>query len=213
MFDLVIFDNDGVLVDSEPHAQAILADLLTDAGLPTTVEEARGQYMGSALSRVRERAEPILGKPLPPDFEERYHERLFARFQTDLEPIQDIVWALDKIDVPVCVASSGSRERIRVSLELTGLIDRFAGRMFSADDVKRGKPAPDVFLYAAHSLAVSPTRCAVIEDSSLGVEAANAAGMTSFGFAPTGQGRELRHATGGVFTSMRELPELLDGIG
>ncbi len=209
VFDLVIFDNDGVLVDSEPHANEILAALLTQVGLPTTYEDSIAEFMGGSFERVRRMAEDRLGEALPVDFEDQYHARLFERFRTALEPVRDVVWALDRIDIPTCVASSGTHDRIRVSLEVTGLYPRFAGRIYSATDVERGKPAPDLFLHAARRQSVPPRRCAVIEDTALGIEAANAAGMTSFGFAAMGPVDRLAHATGGIFHSMRDLPDLL----
>jgi beta-phosphoglucomutase-like phosphatase (HAD superfamily) len=110
------------------------------------------------------------------------------------------------------VASSGTHERIRLALATTGLLDRFAGRIFSAQDVARGKPAPDLFLHAAERLSVPPSRCAVIEDSPLGIEAANAAGMTAFGYAGLTPAARLGHARGGVFDSMARLPALLAGL-
>ena len=210
-FDLVIFDNDGVLVDSEWHANGILADLLTEFGLPCTREDCIREYMGSTLTRVREIAEARLGRPLPGDLEDRYHARLFEAFRTELTAVPGVTEALERIAAPTCVASSGTHERIRLALTTTGLLPRFEGRIFSAQDVARGKPAPDLFLHAARSLATAPQRCAVIEDSPLGVEAANSAGMTAFGFARMTATERLRAATGGVFESMNELPALLAG--
>ena len=208
-FELVIFDNDGVLVDSEWHANGILADLLCEAGLPSTRESCIAEYMGSTMARVRKVAEGRLGRPLPADLEDRYHERLFETFRTTLTAVPGVADALTQIETPTCVASSGTHERIRLSLTTTGLLGRFEGRIFSAQDVARGKPDPDLFLHAAKSLGIRPERCAVIEDSPLGVEAANRAGMTAFGFARMMPAERLREATGGIFTSMDELPTLL----
>jgi HAD superfamily hydrolase (TIGR01509 family) len=208
-FDLVIFDNDGVLVDSEWHANGILADLLCEAGLPSTRESCIADYMGSTMSRVREIAEARLGRALPDDLEARYHERLFEAFRTKLTAVPGVVDALAKIPLPTCVASSGTHERIRLALTTTALLKRFEGRIFSAQDVARGKPEPDLFLHAARTLGIRPEACAVIEDSPLGVEAANRAGMTAFGFARMTPAERLRDATGGVFTAMDELPTLL----
>lgn len=210
-YDLIIFDNDGVLVDSEPHANHVLAALLTECGLPTTYEESLREYVGSSIPRVREIAEARLAAPLPPDFEHRYHAELFARFQTGLEAVPGVVAALDRIPLPRCVASSGSHERIELSLRLVGLRERFEG-VFSSDDVPRGKPAPDLFLHAAHTLGADPGNCAVVEDSPPGIEAANAAGMTSFGFAARTPPERLRGATGGVFTVMEQLPAMLGSV-
>lgn len=208
-FDLVIFDNDGVLVDSEGHAQLVLAKLLTELGLPTTPEECFAQFLGSSLASIRTLAEQRLARPLPPEFEARYHRDLFEVFRTSLRPVPGVADVLAGLEVPTCVASSGSHERIRVALTATGLLDRFEGRIFSATDVARGKPAPDLFLHAARALGADPARCAVVEDSRVGVEAANAADMTAFGFARITPAAELRHATGGVFCAMEELLALL----
>lgn len=208
-FDLVIFDNDGVLVDSEGHANGILADLLCEAGLPSTRESCIAEYMGSSMARVREIAEGRLGRPLPADLEDRYHERLFEAFRTALTPVPGVVETLARIATPTCVASSGTHERIRLALTTTGLLRRFDGRIFSAQDVTRGKPEPDLFLHAATTLGIRADRCAVIEDSPLGVEAANRAGMTAFGFARMTPAERLRAAGGGIFTAMDELPALL----
>ena len=208
-FDLVIFDNDGVLVDSEPHANRILSEILVAAGCPMTREECVAEFIGTSLATVRQTVEARFGAALPPHFEHSYHDRLFAVFATELTAIPGVAEALARIALPTCVASSGTHERIRLALTVTGLFARFEGRIFSAQDVARGKPSPDLFLHAARSLGVEPTRCAVIEDSPLGVEAANAAGMTAFGFAATTPPDRLRHATGGVFASMADLPAVL----
>jgi HAD superfamily hydrolase (TIGR01509 family) len=208
-FDLIIFDNDGVLVDSEWYANGILAGLLTELGLPCTREECIRDYMGSTMARVREIAEACLGRALPPNLEDRYHEQLFEAFRTKLTAVPGVADVLAQLTTPTCVASSGTHERIRLALTTTDLLRRFDGRIFSAQDVARGKPEPDLFLHAARALGARPERCAVIEDSPLGVEAANRAGMTAFGFARLTQAERLTQATGGVFRSMDELPALL----
>lgn len=210
-FDLVIFDNDGVLVDSEWHANGILAELLTEYGLPCTREQSIAEYMGTTLASVRDRVERALGRALPEDFEARYHERLFRVFRSELTAVPGVAAVLDGLDARTCVASSGTHERIRLALTTTGLYERFAGRIFSAQDVAHGKPEPDLFLHAAAALGIRPERCAVIEDSPLGVEAANRAGMTAFGFARMTAPERLQQAKGGVFTAMDELPALLRG--
>jgi HAD superfamily hydrolase (TIGR01509 family) len=208
-FELIIFDNDGVLVDSEPVANQVLASLLTEYGFPCTPEESIATFMGHSMPQVRAMVEERLGRPVPADLEARHIEQLFPTFERSLRPIPGIEDALHAIDQTVCVASSGTHERIRLTLGATGLWDRFGGRVFSAQDVARGKPAPDLFLHAAASLGVDPRRCAVVEDSPAGVTGANAAGMTSFGFARLVPAERLAHATGAVFSDMRLLPGLL----
>jgi HAD superfamily hydrolase (TIGR01509 family) len=208
-FDLIIFDNDGVLVDSEPVANRVLSALLTEYGFPCTPEESIARFMGHSVPQVRAMVEERLGRPLPADLEARYAEELYPSLRQWLQPIPGIVDALGTIDGMVCVASSGTHERIRLTLGCTGLWDRFGGRVFSAQDVARGKPAPDLFLHAAAALGADPSRCAVVEDSPAGVTGANAAGMTSFGFARLVSAERLAHATGAVFADMRELPALL----
>lgn len=211
-FDLVIFDNDGVLVDSEGHANQILSDLLRESGwaVGMTREDCMAEFMGRSLGAIRQLIEGRLGHALPGDFEARYHARLFEVFDTELEAVPGVEAALERIAVPTCVASSGTHERIRRALAATGLLPRFEGRIFSAEDVGRGKPAPDLFLYAASRLGAAPSRCAIVEDSPLGVDAANAAGMIAFGFARLTSPGLLAHARGGTFSSMTELPALLE---
>jgi HAD superfamily hydrolase (TIGR01509 family) len=203
-FQLVIFDNDGVLVDSEPIANRILAELLTESGWPTTYEDSLRDYMGGSLRLVRDVVEPKLGRPLPPDLEDRYHEQLFTRMRTELAPVEAVRDALDELELPVCVASSGAHPRIELALKTTGLYDRFAGRIFSADDVARGKPNPDLFLHAAKELGVRPEHCVVIEDSPLGVAAAKAAGMAVIGYAGMTPAERLEDADV-LITSMTQL--------
>ncbi|MDQ6784609.1 MAG: HAD family hydrolase [Actinomycetota bacterium] len=207
LWDLIIFDNDGVLVDSERLANTILGDLLSGYGLATTTTEAFERHLGTSLGRVRAVVE-AKGVIVPADFEAHYHQRLFAAFDASLVAVPGVVGVLESVEGPVCVASSGAHERIRRSLLCTGLLDRFEGHIFSAEDVERGKPAPDLFLHAAASMGATPARCAVIEDSPLGVEAANAAGMTAFGYAAVTPARRLSAASV-VFSSMGQLPHLL----
>ncbi|MEU1630127.1 HAD family hydrolase [Streptomyces sp. NPDC020096] len=211
-YDLVIFDNDGVLVDSEPISNQILADYLTELGHPTSYEESIRRYMGSAMHRIHELVMERSGQKLPDDFDETFHGRVFDAFRRTLQPVAEISSVLDDIvsrSIPYCVASSGSHERIRVALRTTGLYSYFdEERIFSSQDVGRGKPEPDLFLYAAKSMGVPPDRCAVIEDSPAGVQAAVAAGMDVYGFAAMTPPAKLAGATA-LFTDMSELLPLL----
>ncbi|MEU0528297.1 HAD family hydrolase [Streptomyces niveus] len=211
-YELVIFDNDGVLVDSEPLSNTILAGYLTELGHPTTYEDSLRDYMGSAVHRVHDLVKERTGQRLPDDFDDTLHSRVFAAFERELKPVDGAVEVLEKLAAdgrPYCVASSGSHERIRVGHRKTGL-DRWfePGIVFSAQDVGRGKPAPDLFLHAAERMGVSPARCVVVEDSPLGVAAARAAGMDVYAFTAMTPAGKLPHATE-YFASMAELPELL----
>ncbi|MEU8295266.1 HAD family hydrolase [Streptomyces sp. NRRL S-1314] len=211
-YDLVIFDNDGVLVDSEPLSNRHLAAYLTELGHPTTYEDSIRDYMGSAMHRVHDLIEERTGKRLPADFDDVFHARVFAAFERELRPVPGVADVLEKLaadGVPYCVASSGSHERIRVGHRAAGL-NRFFddGRIFSSQDVGRGKPAPDLFLYAAERMGTTPERCVVVEDSPLGVQAAVAAGMDVYGFTAMTPAEKLSGATR-LFGDMRELSSLL----
>jgi HAD superfamily hydrolase (TIGR01509 family) len=211
-YDLVIFDNDGVLVDSEPISNTLLAGYLTELGHPTTYEESVRDYMGSAMHRIHELVEERSGQRLPVDFDEVFHSRVFAGFQAELEAVvgaEEVLKRLAGAGVPYCVASSGSHERIRVGHRKTGLDVWFPDEIvFSAEDVGRGKPAPDLFLHAAARMGVAPERCVVVEDSRLGVQAAVAAGMDVYGFTAMTPEEKLAGAVG-FFRRMDELPAIL----
>ena len=208
--ELVIFDCDGVLVDSERIAVRVDVVVLAQLGWVLTEAEIVERFMGRTDADMASQIEAHLGRPLPADWEEPFRRLYREAFEAELEPVPGIVEALDGIAIPTCVASSGSHERIRYTLGLTGLYPRFAGRIFSATEVARGKPAPDLFLHAATRLGVCPAACAVVEDSRYGVEAARAACMRVFGYAG---GLSPRHWLEGpgtvVFDDMRELPRLL----
>ncbi|MDH6488261.1 HAD family hydrolase [Streptomyces sp. SAI-127] len=211
-YDLVIFDNDGVLVDSEPISNRHLAAYLTELGHPTSYEDSIRDYMGSAMHRIHDLVLERTGRPLPEDFDDVFHARVFAAFERELQPVAGIAGVLEKLaadGVPYCVASSGSHERIRVGHRATGLDRWFADeRIFSSQDVGRGKPAPDLFLYAAERMGVEPGRCVVVEDSPLGVQAAVAAGMDVYGFTAMTPATRLAGATQ-LFSDMGELADLL----
>ncbi|MEV7982357.1 HAD family hydrolase [Streptomyces sp. NPDC086519] len=212
-YDLVIFDNDGVLVDSEPISNRLLAAYLTELGHQTSYEDSIRDYMGSAMHRVHELVLERTGQRLPDDFDDVFHARVFAAFEEELKPVAGVAGVLEQLaadGVPYCVASSGSHERIRVGHRTTGLDGWFdESRIFSSQDVGRGKPAPDLFLYAAERMGVVPGRCAVVEDSPLGVQAAVAAGMDVYGFTAMTPADRLQGATQ-LFSDMGQLADLLE---
>ncbi len=210
----VIFDCDGVLVDSEVLAGPILAELLTDLGLPTSQADVDRDFKGRSWEHGLTRIEARLGRAPWPDLRPRYRERLFAAFGERLRPIPGIETTLDALDaarVPYCVASSGDHERIRRGLRGAGLLERFPDEaIFSVDDVAHGKPVPDLFLHAAASMGFDPASTVVVEDSAAGVEAGVAAGMRVLGYvAPGADPEPLRTAGAEPFEEMAELPIML----
>ncbi|MFF8316978.1 HAD family hydrolase [Streptomyces bobili] len=211
-YDLVVFDNDGVLVDSEPISNRLLAAYLTELGHPTSYEDSIRDYMGSAMHRIHDLVLERSGERLPADFDDVFHSRVFAAFERELRPVPGATGVLEKLTadgVPYCVASSGSHDRIRVGHRATGLDRWFEdARIFSAQDVGKGKPAPDLFLHAAERMGVAPERCVVVEDSPLGVRAAVAAGMDVYGFTAMTPPAKLAGANG-LFADMGELADLL----
>jgi HAD superfamily hydrolase (TIGR01509 family) len=207
----VIFDCDGVLVDSETTGNRMLAAALTEIGLPTTAAESHATFKGRAWTQCLAIIEERLGHPPPDGFTESYRARRNEALK-GVEPVPGIIQALDRIDLPDCVASSGDHAKMRITLGAAGLYDRFEGRIFSAVDVGGvGKPAPDLFLYAARQMNFDPRQTIVVEDSVPGVEAGVAAGMRVLAYAPNGEGPELEAAGGEVFTDMAALPGLLSG--
>lgn len=208
-WDLIIFDCDGVLVDSEPIASRIFYTMLREIGVSINYEQTVREFEGRTDEDCLQIAAGYRGKPLPDDFLERYYERVDEAFRTELRPVPGVIEALKAISVPVCVASSGPLAKMQLTLGITGLLAWFEGRLFSAENVTRGKPFPDIFLYAAEKLNVSPGDCAVVEDSVFGVRAGVAAGMQVFGYAGRSQARVLEKAGAKVFEHMADLPLLL----
>ncbi len=213
---LVIFDCDGVLVDSEVISNDVLARALTEQGLPTTLAQARRDYQGLLLAEIDSRAQAKLGRPLAHDWLDRYERDRAAVFRRELHAVPGVAEAVRRVKaagVAVCVASQGKLEKTRLSLKLTKLDPLFGDEaLFSAYSVPRGKPHPDLFLHAAASMAVEPSRCAVVEDTPSGVTAAVAAGMRALGYAADSDAAALRQAGAEVFEAMKELAGVL-GVG
>jgi len=181
-YGLVIFDCDGVLVDSEVISCRVHAETLTRHGYPITAEEVRARFLGRSARDANAEIERELGRPLPAAYDPERRAALLAALAESTEAIPHIHAALDAIAAPVCVASSGTHDKIFTTLTRAGLYGRFAPHVFSAFQVKAGKPAPDLFLFAAAEMATAPRRCVVVEDSPSGVIAGRAAGMTVIGF-------------------------------
>lgn len=210
---LVIFDCDGVLVDSEVISNDVLAQSLCAEGLPTTLAEARCDYQGLLLSEVVSRAEAKLGHSLPEDWLANYERDRTRAFRRDLRPVPGATEAVRHVidaGIAVCVASQGKLEKTRSSLELTGLRELFPDdALFSAHDVPRGKPHPDLFLHAASTMGAEPSDCVVIEDTASGVTAAVSAGMRVLGYVADSDEASIRRAGAELMQSLDQLPRLL----
>jgi len=209
-YDLIIFDCDGVLVDSEPISNRVFTAALRELGFDWSYEQVCDRFIGLSMARCIELIENGLGRSVPENFLPDLQRRTVEAFRTErLQPVRGVVQMLDALEVPFCVASSGELDKMTTTLGLTELLPRFADRMFSAQQVRRGKPAPDLFLFAAESLGIAPERCVVIEDSVPGVQAGVAARMTVFGYAARSDHAALSASGAVVFDSMTDLPGLI----
>ncbi|MFE5908863.1 HAD family hydrolase [Streptomyces wedmorensis] len=208
--ELVIFDCDGVLVDSERIYCRVDREVFASLGAEFTETEVADYFVGSSHEMLTAIVEERRGSPLEPGWQAPFKQRYEDALDAELTAVEGVAGVLDTLAVPYCLASNGSHAGIRKNLGRVGLLDRFEGRIFSARDVARGKPAPDLFLHAAATMGVPPERCAVVEDSPYGVQAARAAGMRAFGYCGglTRADRLMGPRTV-VFDSMRELPGLL----
>lgn len=209
----VLFDCDGVLVDSEKLMSVVFAGMLTEIGLPYTPSDTIRTFMGRSMVSCMQIVEQQLGRAAPDDFLQQLDVRAYAAFERDLEAVPGVEALLDLLDVhgvPYAVASSGSHDKMQTTLGITGLLPRVAGRITSATEVAHGKPSPDVFLLAAERLDVPPEECLVIEDSLLGIQAARAAAMRVIGYAAMTDADAMRAAGAThVVLSMDEIPALL----
>jgi HAD superfamily hydrolase (TIGR01509 family) len=213
---LIIFDCDGVLVDSEPLAFRVLLEGLAAAGHPMETAKAYELFLGRSLANLKTVLRRELGVELSAEQLEDMREHLFEVYRRELKPIPGVFETLDRLTIRSCVASSSLPDRIRLSLEVTGLLPRFDPHLFSASMVAKGKPEPDLFLHAAGQMGVPPEHCLVIEDSAPGIEAAQRAGMMVFAFTGGGHAAGPGYRQGlaalspdAIFDDMRELPKLI----
>jgi HAD superfamily hydrolase (TIGR01509 family) len=211
-FDLVIFDCDGVLVNSEKVANEVFAEVLSQVCcLELTLEEMFDTFVGHSRLQCLQKIEAMLGKPPPAELDQRYQKDINLALAESVAAIEGIESVLRDLAIPFCVASSGSHDKMKMTLGKTGLIDLFDGNIFSTSEVERGKPHPDIYLHAASTMGdYQVERCLVIEDSPIGVSGAVAAGMQVFGFAELMPAHKLK-ASGAhvVFDSMHDLPDLI----
>ncbi|MCX6497721.1 MAG: HAD family hydrolase [Arthrobacter sp.] len=209
-FELAVFDCDGVLVDSEVISVRVDQRVLADLGWELEIEEIVRRFVGRSEANFISTIEQHLGIELAEGWDSTYQQWYHEAFERDLTAVDGVEEALEGLRLPHCVASSGSHAKMQRTLGKTGLLHRFAGRIFSATEVANGKPAPDLFLHAAGTLGTVPGRCAVVEDSAYGVQAARAAGMHVFAYAGGVTPAEWLAGPGTtVFHDMRRLPELI----
>jgi HAD superfamily hydrolase (TIGR01509 family) len=201
-----------VLVDSEAIANRIMAEHITATGIPIAYEDCRARFVGGTLQRVMDTVEQWLGKPLPPGWKDDFEARRNEAFRRELKAVagvEEVLQRLARVGTEICVASSGTIEKMELTLGLTGLKRYFGERLFSASMVAHGKPEPDIFLYAAEQMGYLPETCVVVEDSPTGVTAAVAAGMRVLAYAADTDAEILRVAGAHPFAEMAELPGLL----
>lgn len=213
---LVIFDCDGVLVDSEPISIAVLLEIIGAAGVEISEAQAYQRFLGRSMASIAGVLDKEFGLSITATHLDAIRTRLYEKFRNELKAVPGVADAIDRLVLPFCVASSSQPERIRLSLEITGLLDRFEPRIYSSTMVDQGKPAPDLFLHAAREMGARPSDCIVIEDSSAGIEAARRAGMGVFAFTGGLHGApgnlERKAAALGpdvIFNDMRALPDLV----
>ena len=209
-FDLVIFDCDGVVVDSERLVFEVFGSFIRSLGVSLTDEETREQFLGRTLGECMAIVERLRGSPAPAGALERYTAERDRVLREQVQAVEGIREVLETLTIPYCIASSGGYDKMRITLGATKLMPFFAGRLFSAAEVPRGKPAPDIFLFAAQRMGAIPERTAVVEDSVNGVLAGCAAGMTVLGFVDLTPASKLIEAGASrTFTRMSELVALL----
>lgn len=208
-YKCIIFDCDGVLVDSELIANKTIVEMAAELGVLIDLEYAIKYFSGVSIAYTLSQIEKKIGQPLPDNFENEFRKRTFNAFKMDLLAVDGVKELLDKIEVPVCVASSGPFEKLKLSLSVTGLIHYFGDNIFSSYQINSWKPNPDIFLFAAEKMGFQPSECAVIEDSFAGIDAARKGGFDVYGLSRYGNEEELVIRGAKVFHSMNQLLEML----
>ncbi|WP_299115321.1 HAD family phosphatase [uncultured Winogradskyella sp.] len=208
-YKCIIFDCDGVLVDSESIGNQILVDMANELGANINLDYGFEHFKGNALSVVANHVSKLINKPLPNNFIEEYRRRSYQAFKENISPVENIEHVLQNLRIPFCVASSGPEEKIRLNLSLTGLLSYFEDKIFSCYTIQKWKPEPDIFLLAAKTMNFLPKECLVIEDSITGVEAAKKGGFTVFAYTAHDYNDELSKIADKTFVNMLNLPCLL----
>lgn len=208
-YKCIIFDCDGVLVDSEPIANAVLVEMANDFGANIDLKYAMAHFKGGSMQSCVDKISGLVKEPLPDYFIETYRKRSFEAFKKEVKPVEGVKNVLDNLDIPFCVASSGPVEKIRFNLELTGLLPYFENRIFSCYTINKWKPNPAVFLWAADIMGFKPKDCLIIEDSLTGMKAAKNGGFDVFGFTAHDHNNELENLATRTFNDMNDLLRML----
>lgn len=208
-YKCIIFDCDGVLIDSESIAIGVLVDMANHLGANMNFEKSLISLKGKAFSFCTELISKRINKPLPIHFEQDYRINTFEAFREKIQPIKGVKEVIESLTIPFCVASSGPENKIRLNLEITGLLSFFEGNIFSCYVIQKWKPEPDIFLWAAETMGFKPNECLVIEDSVSGVKAAKAGGFDVFGYTEHDFENELQSEASKTFNTMSALLELI----
>lgn len=208
-YKCIIFDCDGILVDSEDISHSVLLQMVNGLGINIDKDYAMKNFAGRSLQSSFAHIESILQQPLPDTFEREYRQHTYSLFKTNLKPVAGIEDLLEQISVPICVASSGPMDKILLNLKTTGLYQRFDNKIFSSYQIKSWKPSPKIFLHAAEEMGFEPKDCAVIEDSLAGVRAGMTGGFDVYGFANERNNDEFKKAGANVFFEMKHLYKML----
>ncbi len=209
-YKCIIFDCDGVLVDSEPLGNQVMVDMANELGAAIDLKYAYQHFKGNALKNCISQISELVDSEIPLNFEVDYRRRSFEKFKNEIQPVDGILDLIKNLEIPFCVASSGPENKIRLNLELTGLLPYFESKIFSCYTIKKWKPDAAVFLWAAETMGYRPSECVVIEDSSTGVHAAIKGGFDVFGFTAHDYNDELEDLATKTFDTMLKLPELIE---
>ncbi|EDP72183.1 HAD-superfamily hydrolase subfamily IA, variant 3 [Flavobacteriales bacterium ALC-1] len=209
-YKCVIFDCDGVLVDSEPLSNQVMVDLANQSGASINLDYAYNNFKGNSLQNCVKQITELIGKDIPFDFESEYRKQSFEKFKNEIQPIEGIKDVLNHLEIPFCVASSGPENKIKLNLELTGLLPYFESKIFSCYTIQKWKPDPAVFIWASKTMGFKPEECVVVEDSPIGVEAAINGGFDVFGYTAHDYLEELKVNATNTFDSMIKLSDLLE---
>lgn len=209
-YKCVIFDCDGVLVDSEFISNGVMVKMANALGADIDLQYALKHFKGGSLYGCMDQISRLIKHPIPDTFESDYRNRSYEAFKAQIKPVEGIPELLETLRLPYCVASSGPQEKIRLNLSLTGLLDKFEAHIFSCYDIQKWKPDPEIFLWAADTMGFKPSECVVIEDSLSGINAALNGGFDVFGFTAHDYNNELKQSATLVFNEMSELNILLN---